>query len=226
MPTTIKFGKLFSKSPFKPVKKHMGLATECVAVMPAAMQALFRGDKAALRGIQLSVNDMEADADRILVEMTQRLPEAIYLPFERRDLFDVLEIQQSITSRTQDIINLMADFPLDVPDEMHNPLLRLVERCIAATAGAFEIVRAIENLIDCGFKGPQVEAILLQIQEVINIETEADAAARKATRSLSAHTGDMSPAPVVLLYQLVGWIDDLANYSQKLAIRSQLLLAR
>ena len=37
MPTTIKFGKLFSKSPFKPVKKHMGLATECVAVMPAAM---------------------------------------------------------------------------------------------------------------------------------------------------------------------------------------------
>jgi hypothetical protein len=30
----------------------------------------------------------------------------------------------------------------------------------------------------------------------------------------------------VLLYQLVGWIDDLANYSQKLAIRSQLLLAR
>jgi hypothetical protein len=30
----------------------------------------------------------------------------------------------------------------------------------------------------------------------------------------------------MFLYQLLGWIDDLANSSQKLAIRSQLLLVR
>jgi hypothetical protein len=30
----------------------------------------------------------------------------------------------------------------------------------------------------------------------------------------------------VFLYQLVGWIDDLADFPEKLAIRSQLLLAR
>jgi len=36
MPTTIKFGQLFAKTPFKPVRMHMGLATECVAFLPTA----------------------------------------------------------------------------------------------------------------------------------------------------------------------------------------------
>jgi uncharacterized protein Yka (UPF0111/DUF47 family) len=36
----------------------------------------------------------------------------------------------------------------------------------------------------------------------------------------------MDPLAVMFLYQLVEWIDDLANFSQRLAIRSQLLLVR
>jgi uncharacterized protein Yka (UPF0111/DUF47 family) len=36
----------------------------------------------------------------------------------------------------------------------------------------------------------------------------------------------MDPVSVVFLYKLIGWIDDLADYSEKLAIRARLLLAR
>jgi hypothetical protein len=36
----------------------------------------------------------------------------------------------------------------------------------------------------------------------------------------------MDPLAVVFLYQLAGRVDDLAGFSQKLGIRSQLLLIR
>ncbi len=226
MPTTIKFGKLFARSPFKPVRMHMGLAADCAAFMPAAMQALLGDDRETLKDIQLSICQLNADADKLLLELQRRLPASIYMPVERRDLFSVLEIQQAIAERMQEITTLMLDLPLDVPDGMHKPVRHLIDRCIAATGGAYEIVRAIEKLIDSGFKGPQVDAILQLIQDVIAIASEADAASRETTRVLFAHCRDMDPVAVVFLYQLVGWIDDLANFSEKLAVRSQLLLAR
>ena len=36
----------------------------------------------------------------------------------------------------------------------------------------------------------------------------------------------MDPVSMIFLYQLIGWVDDLADYSEKLAIRARLLLAR
>jgi len=226
MPTTIKFGKLFAKSPFKPVRKHMDLASGCAAFLPAAMQAFIQGDKEKLREIRQGISELEADADRILVELQRRLPAAMYMPVARRDLFDVLEMQEAIANRMQDIAGLMLDLPLDVPQEIHEPLMHLIDRCVAATEGANEVVRSIEKLVESGFRGPQVEATLQLIQEVIAIETEADAAGSEVTRLLFAHCREMDPLAVVFLYQLVGWIDELADFAEKLAMRSQLLLAR
>jgi len=226
MPTTIKFGKLFAKSPFKPVKKHMRIASECVAFLPDTLQAFFRDDRAALLENSQAVSDLAADAGALLVEMRRRLPDAVSVTLEWRDLFDVLEVQECIVRRMQQITGLLPELPVDVPRDMRKPLLKLVGRCVAATESAYEIVKLVDKVIEAGFKGPQVEAARQLIQEVVAIETEADAASNEITRSLFALCQGMDPLAVVFLYQLVGWIDDLADYSEKLAIRSQLLLIR
>jgi len=125
----------------------------------------------------------------------------MYMPVERRDLFNV-------------------------PQDMHEPVMRLIDRCVAATGRANEIIKSIEKLIDSGFKGPEVEATLQLIQEVVAIETEADVAGSEITRVLFAQCREKDPLAEVFLYPLAGWIDDLTDFSEKLAVRSQLLLAR
>jgi uncharacterized protein Yka (UPF0111/DUF47 family) len=94
------------------------------------------------------------------------------------------------------------------------------------TRGAYEIIKSIEKLAEGGFRGPQAEATLQLMQEVTAIESEADVASSEITRVLFAHFPEMDPVAVVFFYQLVGWIDDLADFSEKLALRSQLLLGR
>jgi hypothetical protein len=64
MPTTIKFGKLFDKSPFKPVRKHMSLATECTAFMPALVQAFLAGNRQTLEDVRQGIDKQEAVADQ------------------------------------------------------------------------------------------------------------------------------------------------------------------
>lgn len=226
MPTTINFGKLFGKSPFKPMKKHMSIAAECATHMPSAMEAFFKQDKETLKDIRHSISQLEDDADKILEELQSRLPKSMFLPVDRRDLLDVLEMQEAIADRTEDIVGLMLDLPMDVPGELHKPIMRLVNRVTEGVNGALKIVKTFEDLVETGFKGPHMDKAQALIHEVVGIETDADTLGSEITHKLFSHAKNMDPVSVVFLYRLVGWIDDLADYSETLAIRSRLLLAR
>jgi predicted phosphate transport protein (TIGR00153 family) len=226
MPTTIKFGKQFRKSPFKPLRKHMRIASETATFLPDAMQAFFRNDSEALQETRQAVSELAADADLLLKELQQRLPDERDMTLERRDLLDVLEMQEAIARRMQEITALLPDLPMDVSRDMRKPLTRLVDRCVAATEVAYEIVKSIEKVVEAGFKGAQLDAARQLVQDVVVIRSEADVLCGEITRMLFAQCREMDPLAVMFLYQLLGWIDDLANSSQKLAIRSQLLLVR
>ena len=226
MATTINFGKLFGKSPFKPMKKHMSIANECTMHMSSAFEAFFTGDKETLKDIKHSISQLEGDADKILEELQSRLPKSMFLPVDRRDLLDVLEMQESIADRTQDIVGLMLDLPMDVPEEMQKPIMRLVNCVTDAVHGAYEIVKSFEDLVETGFKGPHVEKTQGLIHDVVAMETTADTIGVEIAHALFAHAKNMDPVSMVFLYQLIGWVDDLADYSEKMAIRSRLLLAR
>ena len=226
MPTTINFAKLFGKSPFKPMKKHMSIAAECASLMPGALEAFFKGDKETLKDIRHRISQLEDDADKILEELQSRLPKSMFLPVDRRDLLDVLEMQESIADRTEDIIGLMLDLPMDVPSKMQKPVMRLTNRVTDAVDGAHKIVKTFEDLVETGFKGPHMDKAQALVHEVVGIETDADTIGTEITHTLFAHAKEMDPVSVVFLYRLIGWIDDLADYSEKLAIRSRLLLAR
>ena len=226
MPTTINFGKLFGKSPLKPMKNHMSIAAECATHMPSAMEAFFKQDKETLKDIRHSISQLEDDADKILEELQSRLPKSMFLPVDRRDLLDVLEMQEAIADRTEDIVGLMLDLPMDVPGELHKPIMRLVNRVTEGVNGALKIVKTFEDLVETGFKGPHMDKAQALIHEVVGIETDADTLGSEITHKLFSHAKNMDPVSVVFLYRLVGWIDDLADYSETLAIRSRLLLAR
>ena len=226
MATSVNFGKLFHKKPFKPMHMHMKNATKCVGLMPAAIDAFLRADKEALEDIRQTINQLEGDADKILEELQRRLPRSMFLRVNRHDLLDVLELQEAIADRTQDIINLMLDLPMDVPEEMHKPVQQLVERCVAATNVAENIVKSFVDLAETRFKGPDVERIQKLIHETVAIETDADSLGIDITHTIFAHRNSMDPVCTIFLYKLIHWIDDLADYAEKLAIRTRLLIVR
>jgi hypothetical protein len=226
MPTTIKFGKQFKKSPFKQLRKHMRIAAESATFLPDALQAFFRNDSEALEEARQAVSGLAVEADQLHKELQQRLPDVRGMPLERRDLLDVLEMQQAIARRMQEITALLPDLPVDVPRDVRKPLMSLADRCIAATEVAYEIVRSVETVVEAGFQGAQLDAARQLVQDSVSIRSEADSYSGEVTRMLFAQCREMDPLAVVFLNQLTGWVDDLAGFSQKLAVRAQLLLVR
>ena len=226
MKSTNPMAALFGKSPFKPIQEHMRIVTECVSEVPALFQALVDGDQAKLEAQKTAIFEKEHAADALKNELRGRLPKSMLLAVDRRDLLDVLGMQDSIADTAQDIAGLLVERQMEVPDGMAEPLLALVNRCLDTCNQAGKIIEELDELVEMGFRGREASQVEDMVAELNRIEDETDEMGMALTRSLFAQEDSMKPVSVMFWYQLIQWVGDLADYAEKVGDRLRLLIAR
>jgi hypothetical protein len=219
-------GALFARSPFKPMQQHMGVVHECVALVPTLFDALIAGDQQALADTQQAIFAKEHEADQIKNEVRLHLPRSLFLPVDRRDLLEVLEVQDAIADTAQDIAGLLLQREMTVPAAMQADLTALVRRCVDAVAQSQAIIGELDELVETGFRGPEAARVEEMVRELNDIETETDDLAISLTRNLFKDEDSMSPISVMFWYRLIQWIGDLADDAEKVGDRLLLLIAR
>ena len=226
MKSTNPMAALFGKSPFKPIQEHMRIVTECVSEVPALFQALVDGDQAKLEAQKTAIFEKEHAADALKNELRGRLPKSMLLAVDRRDLLDVLGMQDSIADTAQDIAGLLVERRMEVPKGMAEPLLALVNRCLDTCNQAGKIIEELDELVEMGFRGREASQVEDMVAELNRIEDETDEMGMALTRSLFAQEDSMKPVSVMFWYQLIQWVGDLADYAEKVGDRLRLLIAR
>lgn len=226
MKSTNPMAALFGKSPFKPIQAHMRIVIECVAEVPGLFQALVDGDQAKLEAQKNLIFEKEQAADEIKNQLRGRLPKSLLMPVDRRDLLDVLAMQDSIADTAQDVAGLLIERKMEVPQGMAAPLLALVDRCVDTCNEAGKIIEELDELVEMGFRGREANQVEEMVATLNKIEDETDEMGMQLTRSLFAQEDSMSPVSVMFWYQLIQWIGDLADYAEKVGDRLRLLIAR
>lgn len=226
MKSTNPMAALFGKSPFKPIQEHMRVVVDCVSEVPPLFQALVDGDQAKLEAQKDLIFAKENAADEIKNQLRGHLPKSILMPVDRRDLLDVLAMQDSIADTAQDIAGLLVERKMEVPAGTGEALVALVSRCVDTCNAAGKIIEELDELIETGFRGREAGRVEEMMEALNKIEDETDDMGMALTRSLFAQEDSMSPVSVMFWYQLIQWIGDLADYSEKVGDRVRLLLAR
>jgi hypothetical protein len=217
---------VFARSPFKPMQQHMEVVNDCVGLVPALFDALIAGDSKALAETQTVIFAKEHEADQIKHEVRLHLPRSLFLPVDRRDLLEVLEVQDAIADTAQDIAGLLQQRDMTVLDDMREDLQKLVARCVDACAQSNAIIGELDELIETGFRGPEAERVEEMVKKLNAIETETDDLAIALTRKLFEHEQVMSPVSVMFWYRLIQWIGNIADNAEKVGDRMLLLIAR
>lgn len=220
------FASLFGRSPFKPMQEHMRTVKRCTAQVTKLFEALCDGDQDKVEEIKDRIFELENEADAIKNELRAHLPKSLFMPVDRRDLLEVLDIQDNIADTAQDIAGLLVERKMEVMDGMREPLLNLVRRCVDACNQAARIIEQLDELVQTGFRGPDSDSVIEMVDQLNKIETDTDQMGLELTRSLFAHEDDMKPVSVVFWYDLITMIGDLADNSEKVGNRLRLLLAR
>ena len=217
---------LFGRSPFKPMQEHIAVATQCAAQVPDLFEALAAGDQEKVTATKDRIFQLEGEADKIKNDLRAHLPKSLLLPVDRRDLLEVLDMQDSIADTAQDIAGLLFERPMEVPDNLRDPLLALTRRCVDACDQAVMIIGELDELVETGFRGRESEKVAEMVTELNKIETDTDQMGTELVRRLFAQEDEMKPVSVMFWYELIQWIGDLADYAEKVGNRLRLLLAR
>jgi len=226
MRTTNPIASLLGRSPFKPMQAHMRIVNECIAHVPALFEALIAGDQAEVVKVKDLIFAKEQEADDLEHELRASLPKSLFLPVDRRDLLDLLNMQDYMADTAQDIAGLMIERDMTVPEGMAEPLRELVQRCVDACDLATKIIEEMDELIEAGFGGREAASVLDMVEQLSAIEDETDEMGVKLTQILFAKEDEMKPVSVMFWYQMIQWIGDMADYAEKAGDRMRLLIAR
>jgi uncharacterized protein len=226
MTTNTTFTNLFGRSPFKPLQEHMLVVKECAREVPKIFQALCDGDAKRVKEVQGRIFELESKADTIKNDLRAHLPKSLFMPVDRRDLLEVLDLQDTVADTAQDIAGLLVERSMEVPSSMKAPLINMVSRCVDACVQAARIIGRLDELVETGFRGPESDAVLAMVDELNMIESDTDRMGLELSRSLFAHEDSMKPISVVLWYDLIKMIGSLADDSEKIGNRLRLLLAQ
>jgi predicted phosphate transport protein (TIGR00153 family) len=226
MRTTNPIAALLGHSPFKPIQAHMRVVSECTAEIPALFDALASGNVDGVNEQKGKIFAKEAEADELKKELRAHLPKSLFLPVDRRDLLDLLDVQDSIADTAQDIAGMMITRDMSVPKGMKKALLAYVECCVDTCNAAATIIEELDELIEMGFVGREAATVEDMVQSLNELEDKTDEMGMALSRSLYEMEDKLNPVSVMFWYQMLQWIGDLADNAENVGERMRLLIAR
>ncbi len=220
------FLDLFAKSPFKPLQEHMHMVLECARQVPPLVEALCEDDVERVRSLERRIDELEGQADALKNDLRAHLPRRLLLPVDRRDLLEILDFQDSIADTAQDVSGLLVERNMSVPESMKSILIELSHEVLRACEKVATVIDELDELIETGFRGREADYVGRMIEEVGALEERGDELEGSLRRELFKLEDTLAPVTVVFWYQIIGWIGDLADHSEKAGNRIRLLIAR
>ena len=147
----------------------MRIVHECVVEVPGLFQALIDNDESTLKA-QRDRSSRRRAADLLKNTLRNHMPKSIFMPVDRRDLLELLDYQDSIADTAQDIAGLLIERNMEVPADMAEPLLALVNRCTDASTHALKLIEELDELVEVGFRGRAAE----QVEEMVAVLAEIE----------------------------------------------------
>jgi predicted phosphate transport protein (TIGR00153 family) len=220
------FSRMFGKSPFTALQKHMRVVAECSHEVQPLIEAMIAGDQGRVIERKDRIWALEAQADQIKHELQSNLPKSLFMPVDRRDLLEVLQLQDTIANVAQDIAGLLFERKMSIPQFLSEPLLVLVARCVDTVDHAAKVIEELDELLAIGFRGREVDRVDEMLDELNAIEHETDDLGMALARALFDHEDELKPVSVMMWYQIIEWVGDLADYAEKVGDHLRLLIAK
>ena len=219
-------GSLFGTSPVRPLQKHMASVQDCIVELPEFFKAVINEDWKEATKQQKKISKLEHDADDLKKSLRLHLPKSLFLPVSRRDLLEVLTMQDNIANKTKDIAGLILGRKMVFPDGIGDKFIEFVERCIDASAQAQKAINELDELVETGFGGAEIKVVGAMLKKLDKIENDTDKIQVAIRSTLFKIERDLPPIDVMFLYKIIDWTGELADISQKVGSRLQLMLAR
>lgn len=220
------FPKLFGRSPIAPIQEHMKIAYECSAELLPYIDAVIAQDWDQAKIVSQRIFDLEDQADEVKRQIRLNLPKSMFLPVSRSDLLELLRMQDSIANLAKDITGVIIGRKTEIPETIASAFRVTLVRSLDAAKLACQALAELDELVETGFSGREVEIVEKLVMELDKVEHESDVLGVQVRLELFAIESSLNPVNVMFLYKLIEWVGDIADQSQIVGNRMLYLIAR
>ena len=226
MPSSNLLSSVFGRSPIGAIQRHIQCVHDCVAKLMPFFQAVVAKDWQRATQTQQDIVSLEHNADNIKRELRLSLPSSLFLPVPRTDLLELITVQDKIANRAKDIAGLIIGRQMVFPEVLHHSLLEYVQRSIDTSAQALKTINELDELLETGFKGREVEIVTQMITELDALETQTDELQIIIRKDLFSQEKSLPPVDVMFMYKIFEWIGDVADRASRVGSYLQLIVAK
>jgi hypothetical protein len=222
---TNSFLGVFAKSPLKPLEEHINLVDQCSQLLTPFFVHVYNNDWEGAESIQKQISQVEKQADVIKRELRTNLPSGLFMPINRQDILALLTQQDKIANKAKDISGRILGRKLQIPESLQPAFVEYVSRCLDATTQAKKVINELDELLEAGFRGREVDLVEQMIEKLDEIEDDTDGLQVSLRRGLLDIEAQLNPVDVMFLYDIIEWVGDLADTAERVGARLELMLA-
>ena len=217
---------MFGPSPIRPIEQHMHKTYLCAKQLYPLLEAVLLQDWLLANTIKDKIIALEKEADGIKRDLRLHLPTGLFLPVARTDLLELLSAQDRIANKAEDIACLIVSRKMIIPSSLTTVFLPFLGRCLDAAKQACRAINELDDLLESGFRGSEVNLVEDMIVTLDEIEHDSDDKLADIRRRIFELEKELPAIEVIFLYKLVQWIGDLADHAQTVGGRLQILISR
>jgi len=217
---------IFGSSPVQPLEKHIEIAFRCAKKLRPLFEAVIANDWDKALDIRAEIEVLEHEADNVKKEIRLHMPKSLFMPVPREDLLELLLVQDKIANRAKDVSGVMIGRRMQIPDSLADMFVEFVDRNIDAAKQARKSVRELDELFTAGFRGAEVALVSDMIEKLDHIETHTDEQQTILRTALFEIEKTLDPIDAMFLYEVISLTGEIADMSERVGRRLELLLSQ
>jgi len=198
----------------------------CVSELAPFTKAALKNDQQELAIRHQNIVTMENEADTLKKELRLRLPSSLFMPIDRRDVLEVLTMQDMVAGSARDVSGLIFGRNMQFPKSMAKGYKKLVKRSIDACKQAYIAIKELDELIETGFGKVERKRVGRLLIKLDVIEQHTDELQVTLRNELFKLENELHPVNIMFLYKVIDQTGNIADRAQRVGSRLQLMLAR
>lgn len=216
--------KLFRQSPFDGLLKHAEFIRESGPIFRLAILAYLDDSPEEFENHHNQVTILEHQGDLVKRNIRGHLPRGILMPMDKFQLLWYLREQDKILDSVQDSLHWLSYRQTEIPDEMVDDLLLMVERVNEVLKAIHPLVSAAESYFT-SFSEQQRDKVKDAIRLIREYEFQSDQVERELLSNILAYPFENSTSAFHLA-RLVEYLGNVANHAENAGDMMRAMIAR
>ena len=217
---------ILEPSPFHLLQKH-ALAVQSVmeGLIEIFKYKMLSNESLTLKAYQDAV-EHEHKADILKRKLRTFLNENVFLPVSRRDLLEVILLQDSIANKIKDVAGLFFSRNMKVLPVWVGTWETFVQTLELSVRLVVQLNEDLVHMLEAGFHSRMQQVLLDTVEQLDVCESEHDDLLVVLRRSLYEVEKDMSPIDVWFYYQLLERMGHVTDIARRLGFQLVTLVTR